>query len=196
MQTLLSKLDGLSRLCLRFGGFLILASAFLVTIDVITRKIFGWTLAGADELSGYAFGISTMMALSAALLGRTNIRIDIGYQAFPKPMRAFADLLSLVLLVGFLGMVAYLAYGIVADSIQHWSRSITPLRTPLAIPQSLWFLGLLLSVITGVFLILAVATQIVRRDWANVQALAGIKSVDEQIEEETHVSPDASGKSS
>ena len=187
MGFLLDKLNSVSRVCLVFGGFLILAAAFLVTADVIARKIFGWTLAGSDELSGYAFGISTMLALSAALLGRTNIRIDIAYQAFPKPARAFADLFGLVLLVGFIGVVTVLAYGVVSDSFQHWSRSITPLRTPLAIPQSLWFLGLVLALVTGVALIITVALQIVRRDWNAVQKLAGIKSVDEQIDEELHV---------
>jgi len=191
MQPLLDKLNGLSRLCLVFGGFLILGAAFLVTADVIARKILGWTLAGADELSGYAFGISTMLALSAALLGRANIRIDIAYQAFSKPARAFADLLGLVLLVGFIGVVTVLAYGVVADSFQHWSRSITPLRTPLAIPQSLWFFGLALALVTGVVLILAVVSNIVRRDWSAVQTMAGIKSVDEQIDEELHASEGA-----
>ena len=191
MQRLLDRLNGLSRLCLIFGGFLILGAAFLVTADVIARKVLGWTLAGADELSGYAFGISTMLALSAALLGRSNIRIDIAYQAFSKPARAFADLLGLVLFVGFIGVVTYLAYGVVADSFQHWSRSITPLRTPLAIPQSLWFFGLALALVTGVVLILAVVSNIVRRDWSAVQTMAGIKSVDEQIDEELHAAEDA-----
>ena len=187
MRAMLRTMEKVSRVCLVFGGLLILASALLVTTDVIFRKIFGWTLAGADELSGYAFGAATMLALSAALLGRTNIRIDIAYQGFPRPLRAAADLLGLVLLVGFLAVVTYLAYGVLADSVTHWSRSITPLRTPLAIPQGLWFAGLVLACLTGVVLIVAVSVSILRRDWATVQEIAGIKSVDEQVEEETHL---------
>lgn len=186
MKSLLHRLETVSNLCVTLGGVLILLAAVLVTGDVIFRKILGLTIAGADELSGYAFGAATMLALSAALLNRSNIRIDIGYQKFPKPARALADLLSLILLVGFIAFVAYLGYGVVADSYQHGSRSITPLRTPLAIPQTLWFAGLCLAVITGVALIVHVATLIAKRQWDAVQKVAGVKSVDEQIEEETH----------
>ncbi len=185
MNGLLSVLDRVSIWCLRFGGLLILLSAFLVTVDVVFRKLLGFTLGGADELSGYAFGIGTMLSLSAAMIGRSNIRIDIGYQAMPIPMRAIADLLALIALVGFIALVSWFAYDVLFDSIKHWSRSITPMRTPLAIPQAFWFAGMVLAVVTGVALIITVAMGILRRDWAQVQKVAGIKSVDEQIEEET-----------
>ena len=165
MQRLITHLDTVSRYCLRFGGVLILLSAFMVTIDVVSRKIFGVTIGGADELSGYGFGIATMLALSAALIGRTNIRIDIGYQAFPKPMRALADLIALVLLVGFIGLIAWVGFGVFAGSAEHWSRSITPLRTPLAIPQAFWFAGMALAVVTGAVLIFAVLQRLFQRDW-------------------------------
>ena len=184
MQRLLTHPDTVSRYCLRFGGVLILLSAFMVTIDVVCRKLFGVTIAGADELSGYGFGIATMMALSAALIGRANIRIDIGYQTFPKPLRALADLVALVLLVGFIGLIAWVGFDVLSGSLEHWSRSITPLRTPLAIPQALWFVGMFLALVTGSVLILAVLDRIVRRDWNAVQRIAGIKSVDEQIDDE------------
>lgn len=192
MKFLLNRLETLSNLCVTLGGILILTAALLVTGDVVFRKLMGLTIAGADELSGYAFGAATMLALSAAMLNRSNIRIDIGYQRFPKQLRAIADLLGLILFVSFIGLVATLGYGVVSDSYQFWSRSVTPLRTPLAIPQTLWFAGLCLAVVTGTVLILHVATLIAKRQWDEVQKIAGVKSVDEQIDEETHEPPPGS----
>ena len=59
-----------------FGGALIILSAFLVTLEVFLRKLFNISLGGADELSGYAFGVATTFALSFALLERAHIRVD------------------------------------------------------------------------------------------------------------------------
>jgi hypothetical protein len=89
------------------------------------------------------------------------------------------------LLVSFIAMIAYLGFNLWSDSVTFGSRSITPMRMPLAIPQALWLGGLLFGVFTGVVLILAGATALWRRDWQTVQALVGVKSVDEQIKEET-----------
>jgi TRAP-type C4-dicarboxylate transport system permease small subunit len=167
------------------SGALLILSAFIVTIDVFARKIFGVSMAGSDELSGYAFGIATMLSLSFALIHRSNIRVDALYQFFPKPLRAILDVVGLALLVSFIGYMAWRGYFLLADSIAYQSRSITPLRTPLVIPQGAWFVGMAFCVVTGVSLLIASLIAVLRGDWNYVQRLLGVKSVDEQIEEET-----------
>ncbi len=168
-----------------FGGALLILAAATVTVDVLMRKIFSVSMGGSDELSGYAFGISTMLSLAFALVQRANIRVDAFYHHFPKPLRAVADIAGLLLLVSFIALIAYLGFGLWSDSVAFGAHSITPMRVPLAIPQGLWLGGLLFAVFTGVVLIFAGATALWRGDWHRVQAVIGIKSVDEQIDDET-----------
>jgi TRAP-type C4-dicarboxylate transport system permease small subunit len=185
LEQLIGKVDHVAKWLVWIGGVLLILAAVTVTIDVFARKFFNISMAGSDELSGYAFGISTMLALSYTLLHRGNIRVDAFYHNFPKGVRAVADLLGLALLVSFIAMIAYLGGNMFLDSVHHNSHSITPMRTPLAIPQGAWLFGLIFCVITGVLIFAAALLAVFRRDWSTVQRLAGIKSVDEQIQEET-----------
>lgn len=167
------------------GGTLIVLSAFLVTLEVILRRTLNISIGGADEISGYAFGVATALALSNALFERAHIRVDALMNVFPKMLRPLINLFGHVLLIGFALVVVAMVWTMVADTLEFGSRSITPMRVPLAIPQIPWLLGWMFFVFAGV-LIAAVAIQrYLRRDEAGVQDLIGIKSLDEQIKDET-----------
>jgi hypothetical protein len=73
----------------------------------------------------------------------------------------------------------------VADTITHNSHSITPLRTPLAIPQVPWLLGWLFFLACCLLLIIASIKALVSRDFETVNTLIGTKTIDEQIEDES-----------
>ncbi len=181
----LKGLDGIALRLVWLGGALLILAALIVTVDVILRKLFNVSMGGSDELSGYAFGIATAGAFTYALLHRANIRVDALYQHLPVWLRGTLDILGHVLLVSFLAYVTWRASLLLGDTYANQSRSITPLRTPLAIPQTLWFAGLLLCVVTGVVMTLSVLVSLIKRDWAAIQQTVGIKSLDEQIEEES-----------
>lgn len=181
---LIGALNGIAVRLVWLSGALLIMSSFLVTIDVIVRKIFGVSMAGADEIAGYIFGISIMFSLSYAILHRANIRIDALYQYMPQWLRAVLDVVGTILLVGFIAFIAYRGYFLVADTYQYGSRSITPLRTPLAIPQTPWLIGMGFAVFTGTVLVLAGIAGILKRNWSYVSGLMGIPTVNEQIEEE------------
>ncbi len=181
----LKGLDGLALRLVWFGGALLILAALIVTVDVILRKLFGISMAGSDELSGYAFGIATSLSLTYALLHRSNIRVDALYQHLPEWLRCALDIIGNVLLISFVGYVTWRASLLVADTYANQSRSISPLQTPLAIPQTAWLIGLVLFVVTGTVMTLSSLISFVRRDWLAVQQMFGIKSLDEQIEEES-----------
>ncbi len=92
------------------GGWSLLAAACLVTYDVLTRKLLNISIAGADEISGYVFAISTAGAFSYALLSRANIRIDIIYNLVPPVVQRILDVLSMAMTAGFLTVLTYYAY--------------------------------------------------------------------------------------
>ena len=174
----------LSHVLVWIGGGLILASALLVTIEVFARKLLNVSLGGADELSGYAFGVATTFAFAYALFERAHIRVDALYNLFPQPLRLVLSVIGLLLLLGFAAVAAWMAWSMVADTLQHGSRSITPMRVPLAIPQIPWLLGWLFFIVAGLLILLAALMRTLKGDLDGADRLIGTKSVDEQIDDE------------
>jgi len=164
---------------------LILGSAFLVTVEVFMRKLLNVSIGGADELSGYAFGIATTLGLAFALFERAHIRVDALYALFPSPLKVLASLFGLALLIGFAGVITWTAWSMVADTLQYGSRSITPMRTPLAWPQIPWLFGWLFFIFSGSLIFFAALRAVFQRDLEKADSLIGMKSVEQQIEDET-----------
>lgn len=188
MKPVLDLTQRFSRWLTWFGGILLIGSALLVTVDVITRKLFNWTLGGADELSGYAFCMATALALSYALFERAHIRVDFLYRMFPEWLRRISDLLGLLMLLGFALIATTMIFYLVADTLKFGSRSITPLRTPLIYPQAVWLFGWAFFCFTCLLLAAATVQRIIIGDNTGAAQLAGVKSLDEQIHDEA---PDA-----
>ena len=185
LDRLIGGAHGLSRVLVWIGGGLILASALLVTVEVVLRKVAGISIGGADELSGYAFGVATSFGFAYALFERAHIRVDALYNLFPLVLKVMLSLIGLALLIGFAATVAWTAWSLVADTLAHGSRSITPMRTPLALPQIPWLIGWLFFVLCGVLVLLAALRRTLGGDLAGADRMIGVKTVDEQVEEET-----------
>lgn len=180
IDTLLAWDRKLARLLVWIGGTGLLLAALMVSVDVVIRDLFGVTVGGADEISGYIFAISTAFALPYALLHRVNVRIDAFYVRFPSRVRAVLDLVSVAALAVFVFPLTGWVFVMVGDSFSLWTRSITPLRTPVAIPQSLWLTGLVLFCLS-ILLVLAVSViRLARGDAAGVSRVAGPLTLEEE----------------
>lgn len=173
-----------SRAAVWVGGALMLASVLLVSFDVLARKFLGFTTGGADELSSYAFAISTAWALAFATLQRANVRVDVLYQFLPVRLSALFDWLALVALGIFMAYLTYYAMDIVQTSWRSSSAANTPLATPLWIPQGLWWLGLAWMCITVALMLVRASLALVTGDIELVKAICGVRSVEEEAEEE------------
>ena len=185
MLRLIDATHRFSRLLVWIGGGMILLSALLVTVEIFVRKFAGVSIGGADEISGYAFGVATSLGLAFALFERAHIRVDAIFLLLPGPARMALNFLGLALLTGFAGIIAWMGWGMLADTLAHGSRSITPMRTPLAIPQIPWLAGWAFFVLCGVLLFIGAIVALLRRDSASADRLIGVKTLDEQIEDET-----------
>lgn len=181
---LLRCAESFSRAAVWAGGALILASVLLISFDVVARKLFGFTTGGADELSSYAFAISTTWALAFATLQRANVRVDVLYQFFPVRISALLDWMALVALGIFMAYLTYYALEIVQTSWTSRSAANTPLATPLWIPQGLWWLGLVWMCITVALMLVRASLALVTGDIALVKAICGVRSTKEEAEEE------------
>lgn len=192
MDRLLEVSRGVARIGAWFGGALIIASAFLVGIEVVIRKAFDLTIGGADELSGFALAISTSWALAFALLERAHIRIDSLYAHLPVRLCALLDLVGLALFTAFIALIAWYGFGVFQTSYQLGARSLSPLGTPLVVPQLIWVLGFVVFLVTALLLLARASIALVAGDLRAVGRLIGSRTVSEEVEAEFE--PPAAGE--
>ena len=72
------------------------------------------------------------------------------------------------------------------DESRKCAVAITTLGTPQWIPQFFWLVGLMMFVVTLVFLLIYTIVALIHRNWLLVAKLAGVPSVADTIQEETH----------
>ena len=184
LDRLLVIAHGISRAAIWCGGALVLGAAFLVAADVLLRNVFMVTFGGSDELAGYAFAIGTAWALSFTLLNRANVRVDALYAVLPPRFCALLDIVALIALGLFAGLLTWHAAVMLGTSVSFSARATTPLQTPLWIPQSLWVVGLLMFVLTLALLFLRAVLALLSGDLATVRRLAGARSIEENAADE------------
>ncbi len=183
----LALANRLSRYAIWFAGALMLAAAFLVSFDVLVRKLLVISVGGADELSGYAFAIGTSWALAFTLLQRANVRVDALYTHLPARVCAVLDLAAMLSLGIFVGLLTWQAWEVLDTSLAFNARATTPLQTPLWLPQSLWLAGLVLFAFTWTPLLLRSILALSGGDLAGVRLLIGARSIEEDAADEiTH----------
>jgi len=174
----------LSQYAVWVAGALLIASVLLITFDVIARKFWGFTSGGADELSSFAFAISTSWALAFATLQRANVRVDVLYQKLPLKVAAFLDWLSVVALGVFMVFLTWYAWDVLAASWIQSSTANSTMATPLWIPQGLWFIGLLWMCVVMTLMLMRSSYLLVTGDIDALQKMCGVRSAQEEADEE------------
>ncbi len=189
----LRRIYGLCRIGVWFGGALFILASIIVGVEVVIRKTIGATIGGADELSGYALAIASAWAYGFALLERAHIRIDTLYAVLPTRLAAVCDILSVMAFLGFFCLISRYALEVLVQTIALGSRSMTPLQTPLVIPQTLWFAGLCVVILAGLALTLRASILFATGDITACQRLVGSRSAKDEVEEELAVQANSRG---
>jgi len=184
LDRLLEQAEKVSQIIVWIGGGLLIFAAIMTTLEVLLRKFANFSFGGADEIAGYIFAISTSFAFAFATLHRAHVRIDALYIRLPQPVRLFLDVVGFLLLGGFLLLMAERAYNVWWNSFENSSVSITPLVTPLALPQGFWFAGMVFFFIVFALMLLRIITAAFSRDWNRIAALVGPRGIEEEVEEE------------
>jgi len=166
------------------GGLVLLGVAFFVALEVILRKVFLIGLSAAADLSGYALAISYAWGLSFALARRAHVRVDALIRLFPRKVCRLFDVLALLALTWLAAVMAWYGYGVFAESLARGARAMTPLATPMWIPQGLWVIGLAGFLVScAVFVVFAVRALLAGRT-AEVNRLIGTLTPEEEAEAE------------
>lgn len=133
-------------------GIVFLVLSVVVTVETIARKVFTFSLQGADELGGYSLAVGSVLAFTLALIGRNHIRVDVFHELFPRGVRAAMNWLSIVLLAGLAGTLVWICAKVLRETVEFGSTAPTPWATPLIYPQSVWYAGLLMFMLAALIL--------------------------------------------
>ncbi len=165
-------------------GSIFLALSVIVSVETLARKLFNYSIQGADELGGYALAVGSVIAFSLALVGRNHIRVDVFHGHFPKRTQAWLNALSYVLLAAFGVLLAVVAFKVIADTMAYKSTAPTPWQTPLVWPQGIWYAGLVVFALVTVAYAGRALWLLARGRIERVNEEFQPKSVKEEVKEE------------
>lgn len=183
---MLTLLQSVSRWSVWISGGLLLLSALLVGMEVLMRSLFQHSFGGVDEISSYIFAIGVAWSLAFTLLHRAHIRIDLVYAKLSSGKRAALDILALAGLIAVTALLFQQALVTTSTSFELGSRSNTPLGVTLWIPQSIWTAGLGFFLLVQAYLLSRIVYLFLTNQHRQVAALSGIKTIDEEIDDEIH----------
>ena len=162
------------------GGWWLLGFSFVTCFEIIARKFLGFSLQGIDEVGGYTTAVVSSLAFAWALVTKSHTRVDFLLAHMPDWLRAFLNAFAYALLAGFAVFASLRGWAVLAEPIEFDAHAITPLGTPLWIPQSLWLAGLVVFAAIAVLLALHAAWLLVT-DRKRVNHLYGPMTLDEEV---------------
>ncbi len=165
-------------------GLIFVALSVVVAVETLIRKVFNFSLQGADELGGYALAVGATIAFSLALMGRTHIRVDIFHDRLPAPLQTLLNWASIVSLAAFAGLMAWLAWFVIQDSLAYQSVSQTPWAILLAYPQSAWLVGLMMFALVSAGYAGYATVLLLSGRSSTLNAMFGPRSTKEEVAEE------------
>ena len=184
----MDHLIGLARRLARygawFGGILILGAAVVISVEIIIRKFFIMSIGGADELSTFALAIGSAWAFSFTMLERAHVRIESLYVVLPTRLCALIDAIAQLIFTIIIALMAWYGFQVFSSSWSMSSRTLSPLATPLAIPQFLWAAGLIFFLFVSSLLLTRAVLALVVGDLDTVRRLIGPRSVKQELDEE------------
>ncbi|MGQ0664643.1 MAG: TRAP transporter small permease subunit [Pseudomonadota bacterium] len=181
---MLGLIERVSRLGVWLGGAALVIVSVVVCLEVVLRKAFLVGLSAATELSAYVLAVASAWGFAFALLKRSHVRVDAAVRLLPRRVIVWIDLVALLVLTWFAGLLVWHGYSVVTFSFEKSARAMTPLQTPLWIPQGLWLLGLAVFFLTCLVLLVRAGRLLAAGEIRAVTALIGTFSAMEEAAEE------------
>jgi len=171
----------LSRCAAIVFGIMMLVLAALVAVETIVRKVFGISIGGVDELSGYAIAIGGPLAFTVALIEQAHIRINLLHMNMPPRIQAIMNVAAALMMSALAVYLFVFTVRTVQETQLYGSIAQTPWATPLIYPQMLWLLAMGLFAVTAVILALRALVLVLRVDWQTLRRDFGPETVEEEL---------------
>lgn len=191
----LRSLDQISVVFALFAGVAVALLSLLIVFDITARSLFRYSVQGTDELGGYTLALTGSLGLAYTLIRRGHPRIDIGFRFFGPRTRRVLHVLALATLTGFALFMSSHAIGDFRGTLAFGTVTNTPLKTPLWVPQLFWVTGTCFFALTGLAMTVHGVLLIAKGRGAEVDALYGPLTVEEELEEYLHDAPPADAPS-
>jgi TRAP-type C4-dicarboxylate transport system permease small subunit len=170
-------------LVLAVGWWLIVLSV-ATCIEMVSRKLFSFSLQGVDELGGYTLAITGAIGFSYTLITRGHTRIDFLVSKLPERGRSPLNMLAMLTLAAMAVFAVLRGWVVLSESIEFQSHSTTPLQTPMWIPQLMWLTGWVLFTVVAVYMAGHSLTLLLLGRHAELNKAYGPQTLEEEIESE------------
>lgn len=166
------------------AGWWLIVLSLATCVEMVSRKLFSFSLQGVDEIGGYTLAIVCAIGFSYTLVTRGHTRIDFLIGKLPPRVRSVLNALAMVTLAAMAVYAVLRGFTVLSESIEFQSHSTTPLRTPMWLPQSLWLLGWALFALVSVVLAAHCLSLLMRGRHDEVNKAYGPQTLEEEIESE------------
>jgi TRAP-type mannitol/chloroaromatic compound transport system permease small subunit len=168
------------------GWWLIVLSA-ATCVEMLGRKVFGFSLQGIDEIGSYTYGIVGAFGYAYALITRSHVRVDFLLSRFSDWTRSLLNLLAMLSLAALAILCLWRGYHVVEQSVDMGSTAATPLATPMWVPQSIWLAGYLMFALVACWAAIDAMRLFLRNATTELNARFGPQTLEEEIEAETEI---------
>ena len=168
-------------------GWWLIGLSVLTCVEMMGRKVFGFSLQGVDEIGSYTFAAVGAFGFSYTLVTRGHTRVDFLLSRFTRIQRAALNFTAMITLAAMAVFFVYRAFEVVSESRALGSTAPTPLATPLWIPQSVWLLAYIVFAVTALIPAGYAVALLVRGAWGELNRRYGPQTLEEEIESESTV---------
>lgn len=165
-------------------GWWLVAFSLASCFEMVARKLFQFSLQGIDEIGGYTLAVTSAVGFSYTLIARGHTRIDFLVSRFPVKVRAVLNCIAMVTLAGMVQFAAFRSWNVLSETIEFQSTATTPLQTPMWIPQSMWYVGIVLFAAITLYLALNSLWLLARGRVDELNRYYGPQTLAEEIESE------------
>ncbi|HEV8438666.1 MAG TPA: TRAP transporter small permease subunit [Methylomirabilota bacterium] len=139
MDRFFHTVDRLNDWCGRLVGLQILLIVAVIVYELLLRGVFTAPTLWANETMIYVTAVAYLLGGGYALLHRRHVAVDVVYARLSPRVRAWLDVITLVVFVFYLGTLVWAGFAWAWDSIKigettgsPWNPPIWPVK--LAIP--------------------------------------------------------------
>ena len=183
MQSVLKWFGSASRACAIMAGWALLVISFATVIEILGRKYFGFSFRGLDELGGYLLAGVSAFGFAYALSKHSHMRVTLLFPYVPASVQSLLNALAMVSLAAMAAFCAFRGGAEVLELVMTGKRSNTPLSVQLWIPQSIWFVGMVLFAVGAVAMALH-SLALLFGDRTRLNRIYGPQSLEEEISSE------------
>lgn len=166
------------------SGWWLIAFSLASCFEMVSRKLFAFSLQGVDEIGGYTLAVTSAIGFSYTLITRGHTRVDFLLSRLPAGLRSFLNWFAMASLSAMALFGMYRASNVLSETIEFQSTATTPLQTPLWIPQGIWFVGYGLFALISLYLAVHATLLLLRGRRRELDLAYGPQTLDEEIQAE------------